>query len=303
MSEAITKIGLIAGGGALPHHVISGAEAAGHAVYVAAIAGFAEPESFPVDAASFGIAAFGKIVKAFKRAGCSHVCFAGYIKRPNFMTLKPDWKGLSRLPGAIKAAQDGDNALLEYILGVFEGEGFTVIAPQALCAHLLLPEGHLGAVKMQADQKADALKACETASAMGALDIGQGAIVCRGLVLAVEAQEGTDAMLTRMLALPSDIRGTPEARAGVLAKMVKPGQERRVDLPTLGVETVRLAAEAGLAGIVAEGGGAFVIDKAEVILMADEAGIFIAGLPKIQLKPEAVSDADPAHKPAPKSTP
>ena len=125
-------------------------------------------------------------------------------------------------------------------------------------------------------------KACKVARAIGELDIGQGAIVCRGLVLAVEAQEGTDEMLRRVGRLPQEIRGNPSEREGVLAKMVKPGQETRVDLPTIGPETIRLAAAAGLAGIAAEGGQAFVMDKEKVIKMANEAGLFVLGLPAIE---------------------
>ena len=127
--------------------------------------------------------------------------------------------------------------------------------------------------------KEDAKTACEIASKIGALDIGQCAVVCQGVVLAVEAQEGTDAMLKRVADLPSDIRGSASERKGVLAKMVKPTQETRVDLPTIGPATIENAAAAGLAGIVAEGGRAFIIDKDEVITLADAAGLFIAGLP------------------------
>lgn len=273
------KIGLIAGEGDLPRHVISGAQILGHDVFVAAIKGYSDPTDFDVSSTAFGLGEFGKIITAFREFGATHVCFAGYIKRPNFLKLRTDMKGLRRLPGAIKAAQKGDAALLDYVISVFEAEGFKIIAPQTLCESLLLPEGHLGTRHLKAAHKADMLKACETASAIGALDIGQGAVVCRGLVLAVEAQEGTDAMLTRVAALPANIRGSAKLRAGILAKMVKPGQEDRVDLPTIGVETIRLAAVAGLAGIVAEAGRAFVIDKPAVIALADAEGLFIAGLP------------------------
>lgn len=104
-------------------------------------------------------------------------------------------------------------------------------------------------------------------------------MVARGVTLAVEAQEGTDAMLIRLLNLPPELRGAPEQRLGVLAKIVKPKQDVRVDLPTLGPATVQHAAEAGLAGIVAEAGGAFLIERDEMMRLADEAGLFIAGLP------------------------
>lgn len=273
------KIGLIAGGGKLPYHVVEGARAAGYALHVIAISGHAIPQDFTPEAQSFTIGEFGKISKALKKAKCSHICFAGYVDRPDFRSLKPDFKGMLRLPGVIKAARSGDNSLLAYMLRLFEREGFDIISPQEVCQHLLMPEGHIGAVRMLSAHKADAQKACEIATSIGALDIGQGAVVCRGLVLAVEAQEGTDAMLRRVRGLSKDLLGTETQRDGILAKMIKPGQDKRVDLPTLGVETVRLAAKAGLAGIVTEGGGAFVIDKPAVIKAADNAGLFIAGLP------------------------
>jgi hypothetical protein len=102
-------------------------------------------------------------------------------------------------------------------------------------------------------------------------------VVVRGLVLAVEAQEGTDAMLARCAGLPAALRGTPEAPAGVLAKAPKPIQERRVDMPTIGVATVMAAAEAGLAGIVGEAGALLVVDRQAVIQRADDLGLFIIG--------------------------
>lgn len=271
-------IGLIAGGGDLPKHVVKAAQQDGYEVSVIALNGFADPVDYP-DANKFGLAEFGKMTKALKKAKVSHVCFAGIVKRPDFKNLKPDLKAMFHMGGAVKAAKQGDDALMRYLLELFEKEGFEVIAPQDVCKSLLLPEGILGATVLKEAHKEDAKTACEIASKIGALDIGQGAVVCQGVVLAVEAQEGTDAMLKRVADLPVEIRGTASARKGVLAKMVKPMQETRVDLPTIGPATIEYAAAAGLAGIVAEGGRAFVIDRDTVIALADAAGIFIAGLP------------------------
>ena len=271
-------LGLIAGGGDLPKHVALAAKQDGHDVTVIALNGFAEASDFP-DAKALGVAEFGKMTKALKKAKASHVCFAGIVKRPDFKSLKPDLKGMLHMGGAVKAAKQGDDALMRYLLELFEKEGFDVIAPQEVCQSLLLPEGILGAVKLATSHKDDAKIACEIASKIGALDIGQGAVVCGGVVLAVEAQEGTDAMLNRVADLPIEIRGSASLRKGVLAKMVKPTQETRVDLPTIGPATIENASAAGLAGIVAEGGRAFIIDREQVIAMADAAGLFIAGLP------------------------
>ena len=271
-------IGLIAGDGDLPKHVVQAAQKDGHEVSIIALEGFAQASDFE-GAKSLGIAEFGKMTKALKKANATHVCFAGIVKRPDFKRLKPDLKAMFHMSGAIKAAKQGDDALMRYLLSLFEKEGFQVIAPQDVCKSLLLPEGILGAVSLAEAHKEDAKKACEIASKIGALDIGQGAVVCQGVVLAVEAQEGTDAMLKRVADLPAEIRGSGAERKGVLAKMVKPTQETRVDLPTIGPATIENAAAAGLAGIVAEGGRAFIIDREEVIALADAAGLFVAGLP------------------------
>ena len=186
---------------------------------------------------------------------------------------------MRHLPSTIRAAGQGDDSLMRHILSLFEQEGFKIISPQEVCADLMLGEGVIGTVPLKSDCRNDALEACKIATAIGELDIGQAAVVARGVALAVEAQEGTDAMLIRLLNLPPQLRGTPEQRVGVLAKIVKPKQDIRVDLPTLGPATVQYAAEAGLAGIVAEAGGAFVIEREEVVRLANEAGLFIAGLP------------------------
>jgi hypothetical protein len=143
---------------------------------------------------------------------------------------------------------------------------------------LALAAGPLGAHAPGEAHGADIAKAVEVARAIGALDIGQGAVVCDGLVLAVEAQEGTDAVLRRVAELAPDLRGTPQRRRGVLAKVAKPIQEDRVDLPTIGLATVEGAARAGLAGIVGVAGRTLVLERAKVIAAADAAGLFVAGV-------------------------
>lgn len=270
------KLGLIAGGGALPKQVAYAAKES--LIQVIVLKGFGEPKDFEgADVISLG--QFGKIVKTLKKSKCTHVCFAGYVDRPDFKEIKPDLRALVRMPGAIKAATGGDDALLRHILGLFEKEGFEVMSPQDICVELLLQEGALGAVKMQKIHREDTLAACHIAQSIGALDIGQGAVVARGVTLAVEAQEGTDAMLHRVATLPQALRGTEGNRVGVLAKMVKPTQDQRVDLPVIGVTTVKNAAAAGLAGIVAEAGRAFIIDEDAVVEAANSYGLFVLGLP------------------------
>ena len=275
------RIGLIAGGGQLPDYVRSAALEKDALGLVIALDPFVPELKFP-DAKRLSLGQFGKMVRSLKKAKCTHVCFAGIVKRPDFARLKPDLKAVRHLPATIRAAGQGDDALIRHVLGLFEQEGFQIISPQEVCADLMLSEGVMGAVPLKDEHRDDALQACKIAAAIGALDVGQAAVVAGGVTLAVEAQEGTDAMLVRLLNLPRELRGTAEARKGVIAKLIKPNQDIRVDLPTLGPATVKLASEAGLAGIVAEAGGAFVIEREETIRLADEAGLFIAGLPKAE---------------------
>jgi len=272
------KLGLIAGGGGLPVEIAEHCERAGRPLFVVRLKGFAGPALAPYAGAEIGLAELGKCFKALKRAGCEAVCLAGIVKRPDFAALVPDFRGLAVLPAAIAAATKGDDALLRLLIGEFEKEGFSVEGADEVMDDLSLPAGPLGRHAPDAAAAQDLAQALQVARAIGRLDVGQAAVVCRGLVLAVEAQEGTDAMLTRVADLPAAIRGAPGAACGVLAKAPKPIQETRVDLPTIGLATVRGAARAGLAGIAGEAGRLLVLDREETVALADELGLFIVGV-------------------------
>jgi DUF1009 family protein len=272
------KLGLIAGGGSLPVEIADHCERSGRPVFVIRLKGFAGPELAPYAGAEVGIAELGKCFKALKRAGCKAVCLAGNVSRPDFGALIPDLRGLAVLPAAIAAARRGDDALLRLLVGEFEKEGFAVEGAHEVMDDLGLPAGPLGRCQPSAEHLADIDQALDVARAIGVLDAGQAAVVCRGLVLALEAAEGTDAMLDRVAGLPEALRGRPGASAGVLAKAPKPTQETRVDLPTIGPATVSAVARAGLAGIVGEAGGLLVLDRDAVIKLADDLGVFILGV-------------------------
>lgn len=273
----MNKLALIAGGGALPVSVAARCEAEGRPVFVVRLAGFADPHLAHYPGVDAGMAEIGKILSAMKRAGCRAVCLAGTVSRPDFKTLKPDFKGATVLPGIIKAATQGDDALLRKILSLFEAEGFAVEGADDILGGETLPAGPLGAVRPTPEQLLDLRKALHVAEKSGELDIGQGAVVCDGLVLAVEAQEGTDAMLVRVAGLPADLRGSGAARKGVLAKAPKPIQDLRVDMPVIGARTVELAAAAGLAGIGGLAGKLILIDHAAIVEAADRLGLFVWG--------------------------
>ena len=268
------RLGLIAGGGELPVHVAAAAAAEGRLGCVVALDGFADPARYD-RVVPCGIAKIGAMFKALHEARCDAVCFAGIVARPDFSRLKPDMKGMSLLPKVLGAAARGDDALLRAVIAIFEREGLAVIGADEIAEELKARTGLVGAVGPDDQGREDALKALHVAGVIGAEDIGQGAVVAGGLVLAVEAQEGTDRMLARVAELPEALRGRPEARMGVLAKRPKPVQERRIDLPVIGVSTVEGAARAGLAGIVAPDGGALILGRESVARAADAAGVFV----------------------------
>ena len=273
------KLGLVAGGGALPVSLATHCQEAGRPFFVLRLKGFADPAlaDFPGDEARLG--QLGRGIRLLKKAGCEAVCFAGLVSRPDFATVRPDLRGLLALPGVIMAARQGDDALLRFMMGVFAKEGFVAEGAHEVMGDLTLPPGPMGLHRPRPEHLADIARAMEVARAIGRLDIGQGAVVCRGLVLAVEAQEGTDAMLRRVAELPEAVRGSPERPIGVLAKAPKPIQETRVDLPTIGVGTLQRAARAGLAGLAGEAGKVLVLDRDAFVELADELGLFVVGVP------------------------
>ncbi|MBI1250045.1 MAG: DUF1009 domain-containing protein [Alphaproteobacteria bacterium] len=271
------KLGVIAGGGALPVAVAAHCAEQGLDYFVARIEGFADPVLDAHPGVTLGVGEVGARIEALKAAGCDAVTLIGVVKRPDFTNLKIDARGGELLPKILSAARDGDDALLRALVETFEGEGFCVIGAEEALADMLAPAGAMGAHTPDASMLADIAKAAHVAAVIGALDIGQGAVVCDGLVLAVEAQEGTDAMLERVASLPETLRGTQTHRRGVLVKRPKPQQERRVDLPVIGVESIVRAAAAGLAGVAVEAGAALIVERARMIERADALGLFVFG--------------------------
>ena len=272
------RLGLIAGGGGLPLEVARACAVAGRPLFVLRLKGMADKALADFEGLDSGLGELGRGYKALKDAGCTEVCFAGYIARPNFAGLKVDLRGLATLPGVVAAAAKGDDALMRFMLGEFEREGFGVLGADEVVAALTIPAGLLGRHAPDEAAMADMQTAARAARAIGALDIGQAAVAASGVVLAVEAQEGTAAMLVRCADLPETIRGTPAARRGVLVKLPKPTQDRRVDLPTIGPDTIIAASRAGLAGIAGEAGALLLVERDLILRLADEEGLFVIGI-------------------------
>lgn len=269
-----SRLGILAGGGDLPR-LIAEAEAE-RSPLVIELTGFVDREFPEFETEQFSVGQIGAICKALKAGGCDAVCFAGYIQRPDIKTLKLDARGMIMVPKALAAGRKGDDALLRVVVGEFEAQGFEVVGANEVLESLT-PDASAGVDTQSAlEHQLDIEKACAIAREIGRLDIGQGAVVADGLVLAVEAQEGTNEMLGRVASLRAEVRGAPEARRGVLAKMPKPIQERRIDLPTVGVETIERASAAGLAGIALQEGAALIVNREAVESALSEHNMFLA---------------------------
>lgn len=266
----VRKLGVIAGGGDLPLRLVEGARAAGRETYVLAIKNQADLElnGIPHDWVRLG--AGGKALELLRAAGVQDVVFAGRITRPSLGALMPDGRTarfLAKLPG--KAL--GDDGLLRAVVAEVEAEGFHVVGADDVLGGLLMEKGTLGRHAPDDAAWADIRHGIKIARAIGALDIGQAVVVQQGIVLGVEGVEGTDALIERCGGLRR------EGPGGVLVKAKKPGQERRIDLPTIGPQTVTRAAAAGLRGIAVEADHALILDREAVIAEADRLGLFLVG--------------------------
>ena len=271
--ETARTLGILAGGGHLPSQVAAAAKAAGRAVFVVGLEGFVDKSwlvDWPHEIIRMGAA--GRIKAALLEHGVRDMVLIGPVRRPSFFDMRPDALAARILARVGKAAFTGDDGLLAGVVKVIGEEGFRVLGAQEILTEALGPRGLLTQAAPDAAAMADIARGVAVARALGAVDVGQGCVVQQGVVLAVEALEGTDAMLARSgpLALP--------AHGGVLVKLVKPGQDRRADLPTIGPGTVAAAAAAGLRGIAFEAGGAILVDRIASIAAADKAGLFLLGL-------------------------
>lgn len=268
-------LGIIAGAGALPRLIAEAQGARPH--LVCAFEGIA-PDW--IGAHPNVVVPFekpGRLFGALRQAGVTRLVMVGGMSRPKLRPLGFDRTAVGLAPRILPLLGKGDDALLRGLAEVFEAEGFRMIGVQDVLDDLVAPAGPLSAVRATEAQHADIARAAEIVGALGALDLGQAAVVEHGLCLGVEAIQGTDALLDAVARTPDTLRAAPGGRAGVLFKAPKPRQDRRLDLPAIGPETVRRAAHAGLAGIAVRAGGVLLIDREAIVAEADRSGLFLHG--------------------------
>lgn len=263
-------LGVIAGGGSLPLRVVQAASAMGRPVHVVVLEGHGDPAAYAGQShvtLRWGLAA--QMLSWLKQHGVRQVVLAGTVARPSLLSLRPDAASMKLIGRIGRAAFNGDDSILRAVMKVLGEEGFEVLGAQALLTGLL-PEAALLAGPMPDDvARADIARGLAVCHAMGAVDVGQAVIVQQGLVLGVEAIEGTDALILRAGGLKR------EGPAPILVKALKPTQSKLADLPTIGPKTVETARTAGLRGLAFQANGTILLERDATIAAAEAAGIFL----------------------------
>jgi hypothetical protein len=276
--EEASPLAIVAGGGSIPIAVAEAVQRSGRRVVLFPVRGWAGPEVERYPHHWIALVQAGRFRRLARQEGCRDVVFVGTAARPPFRSLRADWFTLRMLPKIARAYRGGDDHLISGIARIFEDHGFRIVGAHDVAPDILMPEGPIGQLVPSQQDHMDIARALALLEATGPFDMGQAAVVAGNNVLAVEAAEGTDAMLTRIADLRAQGRIAAAAGTGVLVKAPKPQQDRRFDLPAIGPRTVEGVARAGLAGIAVVAGGSIVAEPAAVAAAADKAKIFVAGV-------------------------
>jgi DUF1009 family protein len=272
VTNNLPKLCIVAGGGTAPRIVMDVCRQQNRNFFLVCLEGQADKNLGDGTAHIWlPLGAAAKLKAAIEEHQAKELLMIGRVRRPSLFELKPDWLALKTVT-KIGMNMLGDDALLQGIGKAMEEElGVRVIGAQDIFADLLTPEGQLGRVAPDTEAENDITRGIKTAKKLGEADIGQSVIVQQGIILGIEAIEGTDALIARTSSLRREGPGP------ILVKTAKPQQDNRYDLPTIGPETIAAAKSAGLRGIVIEAGRSFLVEREKTIALADEAGIFILG--------------------------
>ncbi|MFD0987246.1 LpxI family protein [Methyloligella solikamskensis] len=271
-------LAIIAGGGNLPSVVAEAALAKGRPVFVIGLRGQADEEvisRYPHGWMDWG--QIGRLFSMLEEAACTEIVIIGPVTRPDVKHLKVDSGALKIIPFLKTLGTGGDDRILSSIVRFFEERGYRVIGASSVAPEILADEGLLTKKGPSDHDRADMEVGFAAVDRLGELDIGQAVVVVNRHVMAVEAAEGTDAMLARCADLRAKRYRFRQKKLGVLVKAPKPGQEERIDLPTIGARTVEMAAEAGLAGIAIAANSVHLAEREKAIAKANKLGIFLIG--------------------------
>ncbi len=292
-AEAGAKLGIIAGRGELPLAIRRACEREGRPFFVAAIKGCGEHVTQGLASEDFAVTRLdkaGAALAALRLAGVNELVLAGGVDRPALWSLRPDWTSL-RFVLSIGFKLGGENTILEAARDALQDRGFRLRGADEVVQGLLSEQRCYSRKEPSRADRQDIAQAWRIAKTLGTLDAGQGAIVQRSFILAIEAIEGTDAMIARAGALKRGRGG------GVLVKVMKPQQDRRLDTPTIGPATVEALAQAGLAGMVIEAGAALVLNEMKLVELANRFGLFVIGMSEAEALAGAAQQALPLDGP------
>lgn len=256
-------LALIAGEGDLPSELV--ARLTDRPV-ICALEGFG-PDTLDVDL-PFRLETLGTLLAALSERGVTQICMAGAVGRPAVDPARIDAATMPLVPTLQQALVSGDDTALRAVIGIFEQAGLNVLAAHELAPDLLPQLGVLTEARPSESDEKDADRGVSIVRAMAAADVGQACVVLKGQALAIEGVYGTNWML-------QSLSQRPDAGGGVMIKLPKHGQDRRVDLPTIGPDTVTAAVAAGLSGIVIEKGGVIVLDRDAVVAECNRLGLFL----------------------------
>ena len=276
--QATGPVAIVAGHGDMPLLLVHSARDNGWDPVIFAIAGEAEAAQF-ADFPCFPVkwGEIGKLFRLMKEKGCRQVVMIGAIrKRPDYATVRPDMGAVRLIPRILKIMRAGDDSLLQGVAEIFRERGVSLLTPLDVAPGLSVPSGILTKAKPGDTELVNLEKAVEAAHAIGRLDIGQAAVAVGGRVVALEGVEGTDGLLERVAGLKAE--GRLPGRGGTLVKCMKPNQDPRLDLPTIGPNTAELAAKAGLEGVGLEAGRALIAGREETVAAFDRHGLFLIGM-------------------------
>ena len=273
-----TPLGIICGSGTVPYAVADAVMRRGRPVVLFPLRGWADATAVEIYSHHWiALGQFGRFCRLAHSEGCRDIVLVGGLIRPSIWQLRLDWGTLMQMPLIIRSFRGGDDHLLSGVGRIFEGAGFRVIGAHEVAPDITAPIGSLGRLRPDASAEDDIGRGFALLAAMSAFDIGQAAVIAGHRVLAIEAAEGTDAMLDRVAAMREARRITLPAGVGVLVKAPKYRQDRRFDLPSIGPDTVTRAARAGLAGIAVTAGATIVAEPQCLVEAADRTGLFVVG--------------------------
>lgn len=267
--ENIKRLGIVAGSGKLPEKLLHACDHRGIEAFIVALEGQADPSLVQGRNHMWSrIGALGQILKTLKAHEIQDLVLIGALRRPSVMELMPDLKA-AEFFAKIGIRAMGDNNLLSHLRELLEREGFSLHGIHQFADELLARPGVIGKHKPGKADWPDIRRGLEISQNLGSLDVGQSVIVQEGIVLGVEAAEGTDELMRRCKHLHR------KGRPGILIKTCKPQQDRDLDLPAIGPQTVILAAECNLGGVVIHAGHTLIIDEDEVMDLAGRHKIFV----------------------------